>query len=290
MKTIRFILIAYLVGSMFASCERIQDENENAPKSGMVSVKITDAPFPAEFVKEANVTINRVELKSAGNDENDDKKSAELLADSDTTIVISEEVQIYNLLDLSNGITALLAEKEIPEGEYNEIRLFITEASVVLDDNSVFDLKVSSGNSSGLKIKIRPSLFVYPNADNEILLDFDVSRSFKVKGNAKNKHGIKGFLFKPVVRAVNNSQTGTVFGTVTNPENGIISNALITLFSGTDTITTAQSSSKGNYAIIGIPEGNYTIECEHADYQKSALKEIEIVTKEKLKQDFVLLP
>ena len=144
-----------------------------------------------------------------------DKKTG----DDNFFVINLEENSTFNLLELSNGITTIIGEAEIPTGEYNEIRLHIVDAGIVLTDGTVFDLKVPSGDTSGLKIKIRPSLFIVNDAVSEVLLDFDVSRSFKSKGNFKDNKGkkkVNGFNFKPVVRAVNLTEAGEISGLVTD--------------------------------------------------------------------------
>jgi hypothetical protein len=286
MNTLKIVL-GIVLTVLFFSCEMLQEkeEQENGSGMGMLIVNITDAPFPSILVSEANITIERVELKCSESV----NKNKQYEAASDSFTVLTNEEQYFNLLDLKNGIKALLASVEIPEGIYNEIRLFISEAGIKLTNGKVYNLKVPSGASGGLKIKIKPALYIFPNTENEVLLDFDVSRSFKVKGNPKNKHGIKGFMFKPVVRAVNNSLTGSIQGTVSNGEEKTIENAMVTLFSQNDTITSAITDSKGYYAIIGVPEGLYEIECNHEDYTKTDLNDIEVISGEKKRKDFVLM-
>ena len=126
---------------------------------GVLTIKITDAPFPSDLVEEANITIDMVTLKKSDSymdeSEMETETETENTSMSDTTafIILSEETQTINLLDLSNGVTQVLSENEIPVGDYNEIRLHITEAGILLKDGREFDLKVPSGNASGLKIK-----------------------------------------------------------------------------------------------------------------------------------------
>lgn len=149
MNTFKIILGIALTFIFFSACEILQesDEKENGNSTGMLNVTIiTDAPFPSTLVSEANITIERVELKWL---ESPNKKK-EYEAPSDSFIVLTEEPQFFNLLDLSNGVKANLATMEIPEGVYNEIRLIISEASIMLTDGKVYDLKVPSGTSSGL--------------------------------------------------------------------------------------------------------------------------------------------
>ena len=82
-------------------------------------------------------------------------------------------------------------------------------------------------------------------------------------------------MFKPVIRAVNLSQTGEISGTVTEAvTEGVgasVKNAHLYLTTeiGTDidTIASAKTSNDGFYKIIGIPEGDYVLSCEKEEYE-----------------------
>jgi hypothetical protein len=65
----------------------------------------------------------------------------------------------------------------------------------------------------------------------DVMLDFDLSRSFVVQGNPDTPAGIQGFHFKPVVRAVNVSDAGSLTfrvasdnGTADDPSDDIFLN------------------------------------------------------------------
>ena len=134
-------------------------------------------------------------------------------------ITISEETIQVNLLDLVNGLTMTLVDTEIPAGKYDLIRLHVSEAEVILEDGQVFDLKIPSGNRSGLKVFIKPSLNVVGGLTSDLLLDFDVCRSFVFRGNIRNGD-IRGVIFKPVIKAVNLSNAGTLTGLVYTTDMG----------------------------------------------------------------------
>jgi antitoxin component of MazEF toxin-antitoxin module len=92
------ILLSIIVG-----CNEVAEEDNNQTK-GNLSIQLTDAPFPSDLVSEANVTINKIEIrKSKGNDGN-------------PFMTLSEEEKTFNLLELTNGFTATLAEMEVDTG------------------------------------------------------------------------------------------------------------------------------------------------------------------------------
>lgn len=167
---------------------------DSASTGGDATVRVFLTDFPLELVEEANVTIERVEL--IGED-----GRVEVLADF-------AEPPTFNLLELQHGVTAQLSESVIPAGTYNQLRVVVgAEAEVLLveDPNDPgarrrFDLKVPSGTETGIKINL-PQLSIDTAGEIvDIVVDFHVEDSFVVLGNPATPAGIKGFIFKPVLR------------------------------------------------------------------------------------------
>lgn len=287
MRTKLFGVVILLAGFMYGCSELVNNDDFETNQTGSVIISLTDAPFPSDLVEEANVFIDWIKLKKAEADSTG--------SDSDSLFIKIEVKDTFNLLELSNGISTVLGELDsVPVGRYNEIRMHVVDANIKLKNGSEFDLKIPSGNSSGLKIKIEPALIVEGgSAPLEVMLDFDASRSFIVKGNSNGKGNdkeIKGFMFKPVIRASNMSFTGNIYGVVSdNITDEKIKNAHLYLISGTepdlDTIASAKTTEEGYYKIIGVPANTYVLSCEKDGYD-SAQTEIFVAIREELNQDF----
>lgn len=271
MKALRFVLpIAVFLIIIFAGgCEK-------STSSGRLILKITDAPFPIDIISEANVTITRIEARKK--DSNDDSQF----------VLISNDTLGFNLVDLMNGVTGELADIEIDAGTYDLIRLYTGDASVVLNSGEVFDLKIPSGPQTGIKLFIRPALRIEGGLTEELILDFDLSKSFVMKGNAFTPAGIKGFNFKPVVRVINSSTTGRVEGEVVDTLSNPVKNASVwiekdTVFASTFSDTT------GYYNIIGIPSGMYRIFCTAQDFD-TVFSDLVIIEGNRTTRNFKLTP
>jgi len=145
---------------------------------------LTDAPFPFDLVAEANVMIENVSLKGTGAD----------------SVLLSDAAQPFNLLELQNGVTAPLADLEVAAGTYTQLRLVVGDsASIELKSGDEYRLKIPSGSQSGIKIQLG-NLTLEDGDLAQITIDFDVEDSFVVQGNPETPAGIKGFIFKPVVK------------------------------------------------------------------------------------------
>lgn len=265
------------------ACNKIDDSEKSG--KGRLVIKLTDAPFPVNLVDKTMVTIDKIEIRS--------KVSVET-ADGETEnetlyTVLFEGEKVINLLDLQNGVTEELLSLDIDAGSYDLIRLHVTSSEIILKDGTSFDLKIPSGSSSGLKIKISPELVVESGDESEVLLDFDVSKSFVVQGNMNTPAGIKGFLFKPVIRAMHQNISGVIEGTVFENETTPVAEAHVQIIVADTVFSSAITDATGSYALIGLPAGNYKMVCEKESYTSVLVDLVTVKVKETTVQDFLLI-
>jgi hypothetical protein len=219
--------------------------------TGPVRIQLADAPFPFEMLDSAAVAIRGVEVHVTATS-----------GDGSGWHTVSSEDDTVNLLDLQNGVTLLLGETEVPVGLITQIRLLVEDAWVVLDDGREFDLRIPSGEQSGIKIHVQPPIEVRGELA-DVLLDFDVSRSFHpIPASAVQSSEITEFVFRPSIRAANLSETGSVAGTVlddmgtSDPDDDVpIEGATVTAFRGDDELTATATESDGHFVLLGLPAG-----------------------------------
>ena len=272
MKRLFLIIFTAALVLIVSSCSKTNDSG-----NGRLIVKITDAPFPVDMVESAEVTITKIEIRKAGDG----------ISDGTPFNVIWEGSETFDLLDLRNGVVEDLLNIDIPEGEYNLIRLYVDEASLKVRDGDNFSLKIPSGKQTGIKIFIRPGLVVEGGLTSELLLDFDLSRSFLMKGNMDSPAGIKGFAFKPVIRAVNNSTAGRLEGKVTDKNNVKIKAASIIVKQDT-VVASAIADTMGYYAIIGLPSGTYSVIAAKENYDTVKVDGVKIIQGNRTILNFIL--
>lgn len=267
------ILTASLLSVVILAVTSCQKTDKDG--TGRLLVHITDAPFPVNLIEKATVTITKVEVRNdAESDEN-------------PFITIFEGSKEFNLLELRNGVMEELVDVEIPAGSYNLIRIYVEDAGIVVMDQESYSVKVPSGSQTGIKMFIKPSLQVQGGLTSEVILDFNLEKSFVLKGNMDSPAGVKGFNFKPVIRAVNKTTSGTIQGVVSdgdlNPIPGVVVSIML------DELVTTSTEEDGSYAIPGIPEGVYSITAEHDNYTTLTIDDVEVVAGNKTVQDIVLV-
>ena len=307
MNKLKFLITGLTLSFLFIIGCNTNDSNI-PPNKARINIQLTDSPFPVQLISSTIVTIDKVEIRK--------------IMESDTSqtesefILLNDDEMDINLLELTNGITQLIATTDLDPGYYDMIRLHVVDASVELNDGTVFDLKVPSGSTSGIKIKIKPAIQLTEGQTSDVLLDFDVNRSFVVKGKI-GKH-INGFNFKPVIRAVYMGAAGRIEGTVTDTTGVALENAMVSVWmpdeyfneeqddeneedksamdkdyddykSGFQTVSTF-TDIDGNYKLIGLPEGMYSVMCEMEGFKNDTINDISVTAGNSTTVNFELIP
>lgn len=259
--------------------ENIVDPSDNVfASSPNFKLLLTDAPFPTDSVAEANVTITKIEIRKSDEEE------------GNPFIILSEEVDTFNLLELTNGITETLIDTALESGTYDQIRLYVSDAEIILKNGEDFDLKVPGGAQSGIKIFLGEGITVSEEDTAAVLLDFDVSKSFIVKGNPNTPEGIKGFNFKPTIRVSNLATAGTLKGTVTDTLENPIEGAQVTIWAADSIYASASTEVNGDYKILGIEEGTYKVVFEETGFITREVLDVVIEEAETTKLNVALVP
>lgn len=276
-----FILFVFVLWA-FNACN--DNNSPEAYTKSTLTLYLTDAPFPIDLVSKTIVTIDKIEIRKQASDTSNSE-----------FINLTEDPILVDLLSLSNGLTEQLASVDLDPGTYDMMRLYVSDSKVILKDNTEFDLKIPSGSSSGLKVKIEPSIEVSSGQTIDVLLDFDVSKSFVAKGNWKGGNLI-GFNFKPVVRGILLGMAGRIEGTVTDTTGVGLENASVKVWlplseaENDSLITSSFTDSNGKYKIIGILSGSYYLTTELDSFQTDTVWNVNVTQGQSSNVDIELIP
>lgn len=226
--TTSFIIAVLASFLTFTGCS--DSPTDSNSETGTLVVRLTDAPGDYDAV---NITFSEVSAHIDGE-----------------WIVVRDETTTVNLLEWNNGNSLVLGTADVPAGAYTQIRLKIAAAEVVIDGQAV-SMSVPSGAQTGLKLL---SDFTVPSGSTfELMIDFDANRSVVTTGTPQNP---MGYILKPTVRVEPVALTGSISGTVSNPENAPLAYAL----AGGDTVTSsAVDVSSGNFMLAFLSEDTYTV-------------------------------
>ncbi|HYS60189.1 MAG TPA: DUF4382 domain-containing protein [Gemmatimonadales bacterium] len=219
-----------------------------------ITVRLTDAPFPYDSLHSVTIYVVRIEASTA-----QDSSGGDLWA------VITEPRKSFDLLALQQGTTALLGEGEMPAGRYHRVRMTIDTSlsSITWNDAAQTPAHVNWYGRSSIYASVEYPVDV-PTEGADIVLDFDVGRSFLYNFSSNNN----AFDFNPILRAINSAAVGAIAGTVTQDSGGTTSpvpNAQVFLY--TDSIgynleATGRSDQAGYYKVGFLPPGSYLVKIE----------------------------
>lgn len=288
----RLLIFSCIAALLFVvGCSNDGDNSD----TGRLIVQLTDAPFPYDLIAEANVTVYKIEARYKSDDKDDMMQDSEMEGESMSEnegsgrpfITLMEEEIDVNLLELTNGITETLADVEVPVGTYDLVRVYVKGVNLVLNDETVYELKVPSGAQSGIKVFIDPPIAVEGGFTGELLLDIDVSRSFIKRGNSGS------FNFKPVIKASNLATSGSISGTVTTLQEATpisLEGATVSLISADMVSTTTLTDASGMYMFMGVEGGTYDVMVELEGYESQTIEGVNVVPSNKTTVDFELEP
>lgn len=229
MRLLPMLVVALAMVSLI-SCSN-DDDSDNG--SARITVSMTDAPgdYDAVFVDVVDVMI---------------KADASTEGEEGWKSLGGVKTGVYDLLELTGGVTQLLADTDVPAGYLGQIRLVLGNNNTVVVNGESQALSTPSAQQSGLKIKVDQELAA--GETYNFLLDFDVDQSIVAAGTSG------GFALKPVIRLSNGIETGTIKGSV----HPTTFQSVVKIQNASNTVS-AYTDANGNFELQGVPAGLYQL-------------------------------
>ena len=232
--------------------------SDTSGATSRIAIDITDAPFDHSLVKSAEIVIWDIKMH--------------VQADAESGFINTFTGPLrFDLMRLRNGISRRIESEPLPEGEYRQIRLYLQSANIVLNDGREFStedgsLKMPSSAESGLKFFLDPPVQLVEGGLGRVLLDFDLTKSFKPVP-ANNVEHARSFILSPVVRAVtdpSNSLRGVVMTDDGSGNSIPVELAVVYVLEDGETdldqaIATTATEADGSLAVLGLDEGTYDL-------------------------------
>ena len=247
MKKYNLFLMLFVFAAILVSCSDDEDDSlNNSEGTAQVAVKLTDAPGDYEKVL-VEVEDVLIKMETEATTETD----AETGEGEGWESLGNVEPRQINLLDLTGGVTELLAEAEIPAGHLQEMRLVLGDNNVIVVDGQELVLATPSAQQSGLKVQVNQEL----EADTyyTFILDFDVDKSVVSQGNG-------GYSLKPVLRLSVDETSGSIAGIVTPSTEPVLVQA-----QKADVTVSAYTNSEGKFQLHGLEPGTYIVTATPAE-------------------------
>jgi len=174
MKKIFIIVILIVIGiTSFSGC--LAEEG-----AGILILQLTDAPGDIKIEK-ALVTIKRVEVHMSGEGSDENEPSA-------GWYTVTNEHKEFDLITLKDT-KEFLGKAYLKEGLYNQIRLYVDEAELIIDGDT-YNLKIPSQ-----EIKLINKFKIEDREYTTLTLDFDIQKSVKSTGSGK-------YILNPTIKVI----------------------------------------------------------------------------------------
>lgn len=257
-RTIR-LFAAFMIGTFaLAACS-----DSSGTGTGLLTVRLTDAPFPFNEVARVDVFVIRVDAKSAATTD----AEAANEADHGGWTTVATPNALINLLDLGSGRTMNLGATTLATGNYRSFRLILDtdKSTITLRDDTEPAIFFPSAGRTGIKINLDQPIELTANG-SVMTLDFDIGRSFVMRGNS----AASGFNFKPVIRAVAQDITGSVTGSVhaISATGAVVPGATVEVLTAgslladndpTHIVRSAPTDADGNFRFAFLLPGTYVL-------------------------------
>ncbi|MEP1213524.1 MAG: DUF4382 domain-containing protein [Marinobacter sp.] len=188
-QSLKYLTVVGFTGAL-AACGG-GGSSSGAGETGSVSVGLTDAPV--DSAQEVNIEVTALVLQPS---------------DGERSRFELEFPEPINLLDLQGGaFETLISDEEVPAGAYNWMRLELGDNNTVVIDNDSGsgEYPLTTPSARG----VQTSGFTVPaGGEVSLTIDFDVRKSLV------NPVGQEGYRLKPVLRLVDNSEVGSIEGTI----------------------------------------------------------------------------
>lgn len=239
------------------------DSTDSDGEIGRMKVVMTDAPANYDSVL---VTVNEVRVHKNKDAETDTTENGE----GDWVVIMDDPITV-NLLELTNGNQVSLGTEELETGHYSQMRFVLGDDNTVTVDGETHNLQTPSGQQSGLKLNIDTE--IEENVQHTLLVDFDAARSIVEQGNG-------GYLLKPVLRAVNLAEAGSIVGNVQPTD--FKTNVIAVM--DEDTIASTITNDNGDFAVMGLLENSYEVifDPDSDEYADSTQTDIEVTAGEEI--------
>jgi hypothetical protein len=246
------ILSVLLFSLVIFSCTK--DSTAPTSELGAIKIYLVDSPAAYEAV---NIVVNSVEVHKSD------------IGGSDSGwVVINDQPTMYNLLELRNGVTAVLGDAELHSGHYTQLRLIIDQGSHVIVDGTTFDLYIPSADTSGFKFT--HAFTIEENKVYELTADFEVKRSVFLTGNTR-------YTLQPTLRLVPKVISGTISGNVFPLD----AQSIVWTVVDSDSVF-AYPDESGYFQLMAIPEGQYDVNISpgKTDYNEKTISNVEVTREE----------
>lgn len=159
---------------------------------------------------------------------------------------------VYDILRFRNGLDTLFATGTLPSARLKKIRLVLGTQNTAVKGSTRYPLRLKSEDSV-VEANLDASNFEINGSQVLFWIDFDAGNSIQPDNSGSGSGN--GYRMKAHIHIFSRSQSGRIEGRVLPPDADPIIKAVI----GSDTATAIPDDDDGEFKIVGLRAGTYTL-------------------------------
>jgi hypothetical protein len=160
---------------------------------------------------------------------------------------------VYNILRFRNGIDTLFATGTLPNAKIKKVKLVLGLQNSAMKNGQSFPLRIKDEDREVIANLESSNFEITPNGKVLFWIDFDAGNSIQ-PDNSGPGNGNR-YRLKSHIKIFTRSHSGSIEGRVLPRAADAIVKAVI----GADTATAIPEHDNGEYKIVGLNAGNYTL-------------------------------
>jgi hypothetical protein len=190
---------------------------------------------------------------------------------------------VYNILRFRNGLDTLFTSGTLPGNRIRKVRLTLGTQNSVMRNGQSSPLKIKDKERE-VVINLTDANFDITTGQVIFWLDFDAGNSIKVDNSGQGNNN--GYELKPHIKAFGKNNTGRIEGRVLP----LAANPIVKAVRGTDTATAIPNNSNGEFKIVGLDPGMYTVIIDGQNgYVDTTINNVRVVNREDTKLSTIQL-
>lgn len=168
-------------------------------------------------------------------------------------VQLSIRAGVYNVLKFRNGLDTLFGSGNLPNGRIRKIKLTLGTQNSVMKDGQSFPLEVKDDDHEVIANIESENFDITSQGTILFWIDFDAGRSIQVDNSGSGNNN--GYRLKSHIKIFTHSRSGSIEGKVLPAA----ADPIVKVISGVDTATAIPDTDDGEFKVVGLQAGTYSI-------------------------------
>ncbi|MBI5464427.1 MAG: DUF4382 domain-containing protein [Ignavibacteriales bacterium] len=238
------LVLCAAIGSLELGCNNSSDAS-GADYMGQLNVRLVDATAGFD---QMNLVIRKIEIHRTNSGQDVGWR------------IVTDQLKSYDVLRLTNGRSDTIVFKDVPMGDYDQIRILFGISTLVIN-GAQLTIQIPIAIADGYIINY--AFHVDEGLQYQLYLDIDASRSVKSVSSTT-------YNLTPAIRAQSALLSGSVSGAVVGvgADSLGVAASIETSTSGGTAATLSDPASGGSFQLVALPEGAYNLHIMAGDTLK----------------------